>query len=37
MAIKEIEAFSQTIIDNVEHVIVGKRQSIELVLVALLC
>ncbi len=37
MAIKEIEAFSQTIIDNVERVIVGKRQSIELVLVALLC
>ena len=37
MTIKEIEAFSQSVMENVERVIVGKRQSIELVLVALLC
>ena len=37
MTIKEIGAFSQAVIDNVERVIVGKRQPIELVLVALLC
>jgi MoxR-like ATPase len=34
---KEVQHFAQTVIDNVEHVIVGKRQAIELVMVALLC
>src|SRR5574342_997709 len=32
-----IQDFTTHIIDNVEHVIVGKRQSIELLLAALLC
>jgi len=34
---KEVQQFAQTVIDNVERVIVGKRQAIELVMVALLC
>jgi len=34
---KEVQHFAQTVIDNVERVIVGKRQAIELVMVALLC
>jgi MoxR-like ATPase len=34
---EEVQRFAQTVIDNVEHVIVGKRQAIELVMVALLC
>jgi MoxR-like ATPase len=33
----EIQEFAQTVIDNVERVIVGKREAIELLLVALLC
>ncbi|MGD8397295.1 MAG: MoxR family ATPase [Anaerolineae bacterium] len=33
----DIQGFAQQVIDNVEQVIVGKRQTIELVLVALLC
>jgi MoxR-like ATPase len=33
----EVQKFAQTVIDNVERVIVGKRQAIELVMVALLC
>jgi MoxR-like ATPase len=33
----EIQQFAQTVIENVERVIVGKRQTIELVMVALLC
>ena len=37
MAIKDIESFAQAIIDNVERVIVGKREAIELVMVALWC
>lgn len=37
MAVTEIAQFAQTVIDNVERVIVGKRQAIELVMVALLC
>ncbi len=37
MAISDIETFAQKIIENVERVIVGKRQAIELVVVALLC
>lgn len=37
MAVNEIAQFAQTVIDNVERVIVGKRQAIELVIVALLC
>ncbi|MHB1356569.1 MAG: AAA family ATPase [Anaerolineae bacterium] len=37
MAVNEIAQFAQTVIDNVERVIVGKRQAIELVMVALLC
>jgi MoxR-like ATPase len=32
-----IGAFAARVIDNVEHVIVGKREAIELALVALLC
>ncbi|NIV35477.1 MAG: AAA family ATPase, partial [Anaerolineae bacterium] len=34
---KQIQEFAQTVIDNVERVIVGKREAIELVMVALLC
>jgi MoxR-like ATPase len=34
---KEVQQFGQTVIDNVERVIVGKREAIELVMVALLC
>ncbi len=34
---KEVEEFAHTVIDNVEHVIVGKRSAIEMLLVALLC
>jgi MoxR-like ATPase len=37
MRISEIAAFGQRVIDNVELVIVGKRDVTELVLVALLC
>ena len=37
MSIKETEAFSRTVTENVERVIVGKREAIELSLVALLC
>jgi len=37
MAIKDVETFAQAVIENVERVIVGKREAIELVLVALLC
>jgi len=37
MSIKEVEAFARSVMDNVERVIVGKRQVIELVMVALLC
>ncbi|MHB9033620.1 MAG: AAA family ATPase [Anaerolineae bacterium] len=37
MSVKEIAQFVETVIDNVEHVIVGKRSAIELVMVALLC
>lgn len=33
----EIQKFTKAVIDNVETVIVGKRQAIELVLIALLC
>jgi MoxR-like ATPase len=36
-AISDIQSFSTTVINNVEKVIVGKRQAIELVLIALLC
>ena len=34
---KEVQQFVQTVVDNVERVIVGKRETIELVMVALLC
>ena len=34
---REVQDFAQTVINNVEHVIVGKREVIELVMVALLC
>ncbi|MFO7918258.1 MAG: MoxR family ATPase [Anaerolineae bacterium] len=37
MAIDEIRNLVQDVIDNVEHVIVGKREPIELMMVALLC
>jgi MoxR-like ATPase len=33
----EVRQFVETVIDNVERVIVGKRKAIELVMVALLC
>jgi MoxR-like ATPase len=33
----EVQQFAETVIDNVERVIVGKREAIELVMVALLC
>jgi len=35
--VDRIQKFAATIIDNVEEVIVGKRQAIELLLVALIC
>jgi len=35
--ISDLQDFSSTVINNVEKVIVGKRQAIELVLIALLC
>ncbi len=34
---REVQQFAQTVMDNVERVIVGKREAIELVIVALLC
>jgi MoxR-like ATPase len=34
---RKVQDFAQTVIDNVEHVIVGKREVIELLMVALLC
>ena len=37
MATRDIEAFVQVIIENTERVIVGKREVIELMMVALLC
>lgn len=37
MNIQEVQQFAQTVIDNVERVIVGKREAIEMVMVALLC
>ncbi|MGM0400308.1 MAG: AAA family ATPase [Chloroflexota bacterium] len=37
VAIDEIRNLVQDVIDNVEHVIVGKREPIELMMVALLC
>jgi len=37
MPIKDVEAFAQSVMDNVERVIVGKREAIELVMVALFC
>ena len=33
----EVQKFAETLIENVEKVIVGKRPSIELILIALLC
>jgi MoxR-like ATPase len=36
-AVQEIQTFAQKVISNVEKVIVGKRPTIELVLIALLC
>ena len=37
MSVKDVEAFSRSVIENVERVIVGKREAIELVMVALFC
>ena len=37
MATSEIRSFAEQVINNVEKVIVGKRQTVELVLIALLC
>ncbi len=34
---QEVQEFAQTLIDNVERVIVGKRDAIEMLMVALLC
>jgi MoxR-like ATPase len=34
---REVQQFAATVVDNVERVIVGKRSTIELVMVALLC
>jgi len=34
---EEVKEFAQTVIDNVERVIVGKRSAIEMLMVALLC
>jgi MoxR-like ATPase len=33
----EVRHFAQAVVDNVERVIIGKRETIELILVALLC
>jgi MoxR-like ATPase len=35
--VSEVQEFSSTLVANVEKVIVGKRSTIELVLIALLC
>jgi len=37
MSAKDVEAFAREVIENVEQVIVGKREAIELVMVALFC
>jgi MoxR-like ATPase len=37
MTIRDTERFAAAVIENVERVIVGKREAIELVLVALMC
>ena len=37
MAINEIAGYARAVIENVERVIVGKREAIELLVVALLC
>jgi MoxR-like ATPase len=37
MDIQDIERFADDVIENVERVIVGKREAIELVMIALLC
>ena len=37
LAVIEIQKFAEAVINNVEKVIVGKRQAIELILIALLC
>ncbi len=37
MTLNPVQAFAQTLIDNVETVIIGKRAQIELLMVALLC
>jgi MoxR-like ATPase len=37
MNTRDVQQFAQTVIDNVERVIVGKREAVELVMVALLC
>lgn len=36
-SMKEIQAFAQQVIDNVERVLIGKRNALELMVVALLC
>ena len=33
----EIQEFSRRVLDNVERVIIGKRDALELVMVAILC
>jgi MoxR-like ATPase len=36
-AMNEVQTFASAVTENVEHVIVGKRNVIELLMVALLC
>ena len=37
MATNEIQEFSRRVLDNVERVIIGKRDALELIMVAILC
>jgi MoxR-like ATPase len=37
MNLQDVQQFAQSVIDNVERVIIGKREAIEMVMVALLC
>ena len=37
MATNEIQEFSRRVIDNIERVIIGKRDALELIMVAILC
>ncbi len=37
MATNEVQEFSRRVVDNVERVIIGKRDALELIMVAILC